>query len=107
MHCKGFSRHLLIGVFDGERSWAEMVMDRNGNGVCTQLQSSGLVLLKLAFAVSVPFLAHMGASFDFKCEYDYTLVNVCHADAEKYIFVWTFLSRTPQPTPHDAGRISV
>ena len=51
----------------------------------------------------------MGASFDFKCTCDSTLVYVCQADAEKCIFVWTILSQTPQRTPqvtYDAGRIS-
>ena len=34
---------------------------------------------------------------------------VCQADAEKCIFVWTILSRTPRRTPqvkYDAGQIS-
>ena len=51
----------------------------------------------------------MGALFDFKCAYDSTLVYVCQADAEKCIFVWTFMSQTPRRTPqvtYDAGRIS-
>ena len=41
----------------------------------------------------------MGALFDFKCAYNYTLVFVCHADAEKCIFVKTILSQTPQQNP--------
>ena len=51
----------------------------------------------------------MGALFDFKCTCDSTLVYVCQADAEKCIFVLTFLSQTPRRTPqvtYDAGRIS-
>ena len=51
----------------------------------------------------------MGALFDFKCTCDSTLVYVCQADAEKFIFVWTILSQTPRCTPQvtsDAGRIS-
>ena len=51
----------------------------------------------------------MGALLDFKCTSDSTLVYICQADAEKYIFVWTILSQTPRRTPQvtsDAGRIS-
>ena len=84
-------------------------------GVRTQLQSSGLVahensaFRNLALAVSGPFMAKMGALFDFKCTCDSTLVYVCQADAEKCIFVWTILSQTPRRTPQvtsDVGRIS-
>ena len=84
-------------------------------GVSTQLQSSGLVahensaFRNLALAVSGPFMAKMGALFDFKCTCDSTLVYVCQADAEKCIFVWTILSQTPRRTPQvtsDVGRIS-
>ena len=52
-------------------------------GVSTQLQSSGLVahenstFRNLALAVSRPFMAYMGALFDFKCTCDSTLVYVC------------------------------
>ena len=51
----------------------------------------------------------MGALFNFKCTCDSTLVNVCQADAEKCIFVWTILSQTHRLTPrvtYDAGPIS-
>ena len=57
------------------------------NGVSTQKQSSGLVahensaFRKLALAVSGPFMAWIGALFDFKCACDSTLVYVCQADA--------------------------
>ena len=32
--------------------------------------------------VSVPFIGYIGNLYDFKCFYEYTLVNVCHADAD-------------------------
>ena len=84
-------------------------------GVSTQLQSAGMVahenstFRNLALAVSGPFMALMGALFDFKCTCDSTLVYICQADAEKCIFVWTILSQTPRRTPQvtsDVGRIS-
>ena len=46
------------------------------DGVSTQLHSSGLVahenstFRNLALVVSVPFMAYMGALFDYKCAYD-------------------------------------
>ena len=32
--------------------------------------------------VSMPFIGYMGNLYDLKCFYEYTLVNVCHADAD-------------------------
>ena len=30
-------------------------------------------------------------------------MHVCHADAEKCVFVWSILSQTPRPTPQLVG----
>ena len=78
---------------------------RTLSGVSTKKQSSGLVshenstFRNLALAISGPFMAYIGALYDFNCACDSTLVYVCQADAEKCIFVWTILSQTPRHTP--------
>ena len=62
-------------------------MGNQSTGVSTQKQSSGLVVHEnstfrnVALAVSGPFMALIGALFDFKCACDSTLVRLLQKNA--------------------------